>query len=284
MEPMYVRGDAGRLSQVVTNLVENAAKYTQPGGRLTVAVEQRDSKAVLRVRDSGIGIAAENLEQVFEPFMQAHDPLSIPSGGLGLGLSLTRRIMELHGGRVEVSSGGLGMGSEFVVSLLAAAEKEKEKEGETGLRSPEKASSPLEALGGRKVMIVDDHEEIRKSVARLVRRWGHEVALANDGPSALSLAETFQPDCAIVDLSLPGMNGIDLARRLRQRFLPVQLYLIALTGYAGADIRERCLAAGFDAHLVKPGDISLLGKLLERDPGGPDPAPPDGTRQAGEPA
>ena len=118
-------------------------------------------------------------------------------------------------------------------------------------------------------MIVDDHEELRASVARLVRGWGHEVAVASDGPSALSLADDFKPDCAIVDLSLPGMNGIELARRLRQRFPPAQLYLIALTGYADADIRDACLAAGFDAHLVKPGDINLLEKLLGSDRGDP---------------
>ena len=128
-----------------------------------------------------------------------------------------------------------------------------------------KTSAPLATLRTRRVMIVDDHEEIRTSVARLVRSWGHEVAVARDGPSALSLAETFQPECAIVDISLPGMNGIDLARRLRQRFPPAQLYLIALTGYADADIREGCLAAGFDVHLVKPGEIDLLERLLGGD-------------------
>jgi CheY-like chemotaxis protein len=136
-----------------------------------------------------------------------------------------------------------------------------------------KTSAPLVTLRTRRVMIVDDHEEVRASVARLVRSWGHTVVIAGDGPGALSLAEAFQPDCAIVDISLPGMNGIDLARRLRQRFPPAQLYLIALTGYAGADIREGCLAAGFDAHLVKPGEIAQLEKLLGDDRGGSDAAP-----------
>ena len=114
-------------------------------------------------------------------------------------------------------------------------------------------------------MIVDDHKQVRDSVARLVRSWGHEVAIANDGPTALLLADEFKPDCAVVDLSLPGMNGIELARRLRQRFPPAQLYLIAFTGYADADIRDSCLDAGFDMHLVKPGDINLLEKLLGSD-------------------
>ena len=121
------------------------------------------------------------------------------------------------------------------------------------------------ALRARRVMIVDDHGEIRASIARLVRGWGHEVAVAADGASALSLAEAFQPECAIVDLSMPGMNGIELGRRLRQRFPPAQLRLIALSGYAGRDIRDACLAAGFDAYLVKPGDIAELERLLGRD-------------------
>jgi two-component system CheB/CheR fusion protein len=267
--PMYVVGDSGRLSQVITNLVENAAKYTNPGGRITVTLAQRDDEAVLRVRDSGTGIAPENLERIFEPFTQSHDALESPSGGLGLGLSVVRRIVELHGGHVKATSGGFEMGSELVVSLPVLADKGDDP----GSESPVKTSAPLVTLRTRRVMIVDDHEEVRASVARLVRSWGHTVVIAGDGPGALSLAEAFQPDCAIVDISLPGMNGIDLARRLRQRFPPAQLYLIALTGYAGADIREGCLAAGFDAHLVKPGEIAQLEKLLGDDRGGSDAAP-----------
>ena len=160
-----------------------------------------------------------------------------------------------------VTSAGLDSGSEFVVSLpVAAADTRDEPWAENAV----KTSVPLVALRARRVMIVDDHEEIRMSISRLARAWGHEVAVAADGASALSLAETFQPECAIVDLSMPGMNGIELARRLRQRFPPAQLYLIALTGYAGADIRDACLAAGFDAHLVKPRDIHLWRTARKR--------------------
>jgi two-component system CheB/CheR fusion protein len=268
--PLYVPGDSGRLRQVVINLVENAAKYTHPGGRITVTVEQCGDKAVLRVRDTGIGIARENLERIFEPFTQSHRPLTHPSSGLGIGLSVVRRILELHGGHIEVTSGGLDAGSEFVVSLpVAAADQPDDPGSENRVKTP----LPHVTRRARRVMIVDDHDEIRASVARLARNWGHEVAVANDGPSALSLAEAFQPECAIVDLSLPGMNGMDLARRLRQRFPPAELYLIALTGYAGADIRDACLAAGFDAHLVKPGHIDILEKLLASDRGDSDATP-----------
>jgi len=258
---VYVRGDPGRLRQVVGNLVENAAKYTEPGGRITVTLEPRGDQAVLAVSDNGVGIAAENLERIFEPFTQSHQPLINPSSGLGIGLSLVRRIVESHGGHVEVTSAG-SAGSEFVVSLPPAA---ADTQHDLGSTKAGKTSAPLVALRARRVMIVDDHHEIRASVTRLTRTWGHEVAVAADGPSALSLAETFQPECAIVDLSMPGMNGIELGRLLRQRFPAAQLRLIGLSGYAGADIRDACLAAGFDAYLVKPGDIQELERLIGGD-------------------
>jgi two-component system CheB/CheR fusion protein len=258
--PLYVRGDPGRLLQVVSNLVENAAKYTEPGGRITVTLEQRGDKAVLAVSDNGIGIDTENLERIFEPFTQSHQPLASPSSGLGIGLSVVRRIVELHGGQVKATSAGSHAGSEFVVSLPVSAADIRGDRGENRV----KTSASVGALRARRVMIVDDHEEIRTSISRLVRAWGHEVALAADASSALALAEAFQPECATVDLSMPGMNGIELGRRLRQRFPPAQLCLIALSGYAGGDIRDACLAAGFDAYLVKPGEIAELEQLLGR--------------------
>jgi two-component system, chemotaxis family, CheB/CheR fusion protein len=260
--PLYVRGDPGRLHQVVRNLLENAAKYTEPGGRITVTLEQRDDEAVLTVSDNGIGIDTENLERIFEPFTQSHQPLASPSSGLGIGLSVVRRIVELHRGRIRVTSAGSYAGSEFVVSLpVAAAVIGGDRGSENGVTT----SASVRALRARRVMIVDDHEEIRTSMSRLVRTWGHEVAVAADGSSALALAEAFQPECATVDLSMPGMNGIELGRRLRQRFPPAELCLVALSGYAGADIRDACLAAGFDAYLVKPGEIAELEQLLGRD-------------------
>ena len=264
-DPVYVRGDPGRLGQVVSNLVENAAKYTEPGGRITVTLEQRGVEAVLAVSDNGIGIDAENLDRIFEPFTQSHQPLASPSSGLGVGLSVVRRIMELHGGRVKATSAGPGKGSEFVASMpLSTADTRSDR----GSESVAKATPPHVPLRARKVMIVDDHEEIRTSISRLARGWGHEVAVAADGPGALSLADTFRPECAIIDLSMPGMNGMELARRLRQRFPPGQLCLIALSGYAGAGLRDACLAAGFDAYLVKPGEIAELELLLGRDHAG----------------
>jgi two-component system, chemotaxis family, CheB/CheR fusion protein len=258
---LYVRGDSGRLRQVVSNLVENAAKYTEPGGRITVTLEQRGDEAVLAVRDNGIGIDAENLERIFEPFTQSHQPLASPSSGLGIGLSVVRRIVELHRGRVKATSAGSYAGSEFVVSLPVLAADRRDDRGSENVVN---TSAPFVAVRARRVMIVDDHKEIRASVTRLARGWGHEVAVAADGSSALTLAEAFQPECAIVDLSMPGMNGIELGRRLRQRFPRAQLALIALSGFEGADLRDACLAAGFDAYLVKPGEIAELEQLLGR--------------------
>jgi two-component system CheB/CheR fusion protein len=169
-----------------------------------------------------------------------------------------RRILELHRGDIKATSGGLEQGSEFVVTLPVATNDGDTQKPASARAGPLAFSAPH----ARRVLIVDDHKEIGESVARLVRSWGHEVAIARDGPSALALAEAFQPEYAIVDLSLPGMNGIDVARHLRERFRRPRLYLIALTGYAGDDIREGCLAAGFDVHLVKPGEIPVLEKLL----------------------
>jgi two-component system CheB/CheR fusion protein len=260
--PLYVRGDPGRLRQVVSNLVENAAKYTEPGGRITVSVEQRGDEAVLAVSDTGIGIVAENLERIFEPFTRSDQPLARPSRGLGIGLSVVRRIVELHRGCIRVTSAGSGAGSEFVVSLpIWAADMRADRGSENVVNT----SAPSVALRARRVLIVDDHEEMRTSISRLARAWGHEVVVAADGASALSLAEAFQPECAIVDVSMPGMSGIELGRRLRRRFPPAQLCLIALTGYADAAIRDACLTAGFDAHLVKPGEIRELERLLGGD-------------------
>jgi CheY-like chemotaxis protein len=259
--PVYVQGDPGRLRQVLGNLVENAVKYTEMGGRITVTVEQRSDQAVLTVSDNGIGIAAKDLERIFEPFTQSHQPLANPSSGLGIGLSVVRRIVELHGGHVKATSAGYGAGSEFTVEMPISADMPHDRGSENRLTT----AVPVRPIHTRRVMIVDDHEEMRKSISGLVRAWGYEVALAADGPSALALVDTFRPECAIVDISMPGMNGMELGRRLRLRFPPAQFRLIALSGYPDPDIHAGCIAAGFDAYLVKPGEIQELERLIEGD-------------------
>ena len=258
--PVHVSGDAGRLNQVVTNLLENAAKYTDPRGEIRLAVERQDDGVTLSVRDNGIGIAAEDLEHVFEPFTPAHRAVAGRGGGLGLGLSVVRRVLELHGGRIEATSKGLGRGSEFVAWLpLLARGRGAAPERATPIREE---VAPAAAPQVRRVLVVDDEEDIRTSLARVVRSFGHEVATAGDGPAALALAETFHPDYAILDIALEGMNGIELARRLREKFPSDALFLIALTGFGDADRRDQCRAAGFDEYVVKPGEIDKLEALL----------------------
>ena len=257
-DSVSINGDSERLKQVITNLLENAAKFTEPGGQITVTLEQRHGSALLKVRDTGMGIARENLERVFEPFTQSSGALG-GGGGLGLGLSVARRIVELHRGRIEARSDGLTTGSEFVVRLPLLVPDEAADQQPAGQMRPPPA--PI-ALHLRKVLIVDDNDEVRNSLARIVRTFGHEIALAKDGPSALVLAERFQPDCAMLDISMPGMSGMELGRRLRAVFPHERLFMIALTGFTGENIREGCLAAGFDEHLTKPGDLNKLAQLL----------------------
>jgi len=259
-QPVYVSGDAGRLNQVVTNLLENAAKYTDPGGEIRLALERQDNGVTLSVRDNGIGIAADDLEHVFEPFTPAHRAVAGRGSGLGLGLSVVRRVLELHGGRIEATSKGLTHGSEFVAWLpLLPQGKAAAPKPATPTPAPR---ASVQAPRVRRVLIVDDEEDIRTSLARVVRSFGHEVATASDGQGALALAETFHPDCAILDIALQGMNGIELARRLREKYPPDALFLIALTGFGDVDRRDQCRAAGFDEYVVKPGEIDKLEALL----------------------
>jgi two-component system CheB/CheR fusion protein len=255
--PMIVDGDPMRLEQVIANLLDNAAKYTEPGGTIRLALAQEGNEVVLSVKDSGIGLAPEMLESIFEPFTQADRALSRSSGGLGLGLSVVRRLLELHGGRIEARSAGLGQGSEFIVRLpLAAANP-------AGPQSEQGSAVPSEKPGARhRVLIVDDNADAAQTLALLVSNWGHEVAVARDGQEALDKAGTLEPDVALVDIGLPGMLGYELAQRLRAQPRYRDLLLAAVTGYGRAQDREAAHRAGFDAYLVKPVDIGELQKLL----------------------
>ena len=260
---LRVRGDPDRLMQVVVNLLENAVKYTAPGGKIALKLERRGVEAVLSIRDSGIGIAPENLERIFDLFAQAETARAHDDGGLGLGLSIVRGIVELHGGRIEARSEGLGKGSEFIASIPALSDSEI-----SDTHHVQRGDGPTSDVTARpkRVLIVDDHDEITVSVTRLAKAWGHVVASAKDGASALKLAKNFQPEYAILDIGLPGMSGKELARRLREQFPPERLRLIALTGYGDAAMSDACRAAGFDACMVKPGDIAQLETILAGEP------------------
>jgi len=259
--PLRVNGDPDRLTQVVVNLLENAVKYTPPGGEIGIALERRGKEAVLSVRDSGVGIAEKNLNRIFDLFVKGDTSRSHDDSGLGLGLSIVRGVLELHGGHIEARSAGLGKGSEFIARIPAVEENGREP------RRSDETSDTHETTAARpkRVLIVDDHEEIIRSITRLARSWGHRVEVARDGPSALEIAERFRPEVAILDIGLPGMDGYELARHLRESFPPDRLRLIAMTGYGDSEVQDSCRAAGFDTCMVKPGDIGELMTNLARD-------------------
>jgi two-component system CheB/CheR fusion protein len=246
--------DSVRMAQVIANLLGNAAKYTEPGGHITVKITQENDEAVLSVRDNGIGLALEQLETIFDLFAQVDSSLARSGGGLGIGLTLVRRVLELHGGRIEARSVGLGHGSEFIVRLPVLPA------GQSGTFDKHDTSVAVQADRPRRVLVVDDNSDTSESMALLARSWGHEVVIASDGAAALALAKQFAPERAIVDIGLPGMNGYELARRLRERHR--DLYLIAMTGYGREEDQQAAKAAGFNVHLVKPGNIDRLRELL----------------------
>jgi len=256
--PVCVNGDPIRLEQIVANLIENAVKYTEPGGRIEVKLQQESGVAILSVRDNGIGLAPKSLDSIFDLFTQIDTSIARTGGGLGIGLTLVRRMLALHGGSIEAHSAGLGHGSQFIVRLPVVPPKNASK-----LKSDTngKAAAATTAPRARRVLIVDDNADAMDSLAMLVESWGHEVAVAHDGSSALVLAQEFQPDRALVDIGLPGMNGYELGRRLREAH--EELYLVAMTGYGREEDRSMAKTAGFDMHLVKPADLDELQALLE---------------------
>jgi nitrogen-specific signal transduction histidine kinase/CheY-like chemotaxis protein len=264
-QPVSVRGDRVRLAQVVTNLLNNAAKYTNPGGRITLTAAVRPNGAAesdspageveIRVRDTGIGISAEILPTVFDLFTQASRSLDRSQGGLGIGLTLVRRLIDLHGGSVEARSGGAGTGSEFVVRLPVASPDEE--------RPPEPAA-PARAPVSRaalRVMVIDDNVDGAESLAGLLRLLGHEARAAHDGPSGLDAVREFGPDVVLLDLGLPGMDGYEVGRRLQAEY-GSKFVIAALSGYGREEDRKRSRESGFVAHFVKPIDLNQLRELL----------------------
>jgi PAS domain S-box-containing protein len=255
--PVRVEADAARLAQVLSNLLNNAAKYTEDGGRIELIAERAREEAVLRVRDNGVGIAPEILPQVFDMFMQIESSTDRSQGGLGIGLTLVRRLVEMHGGRIEARSAGPGKGSEFLVRLPALAEPAPE----SARKTPEE-SSTSSAKGPRRMLVVDDNVDSAESMAVLLRLHGHEVRLAYDGQSALEEAHAFRPDVMFLDLDLPKMDGCEVARRLRLEPAMRDMTLVAMTGYGREEDRQRTQEAGFQLHLVKPVDFNKVEELL----------------------
>jgi CheY-like chemotaxis protein len=255
-EGLPVRADLVRLSQVFGNLVNNAAKYTPPGGQIHVEAAQQGDEVVVRVRDNGVGIDPDQLDKIFDLFVQAGEPESHTQGGLGIGLSLVRSLLDRMGGTVTARSEGLGRGSEFIVCLPRSDASVRRPTGQTG---------KLEPVGGggqRRILVVDDNVDAADLLAELLRMLGHEVMVAHDGPGALALLGRMTPNIAILDIGLPGMSGHELAKRMRDQ-LGAAVRLIALSGYGQTSDRERSEAAGFDQHLVKPIDVAQVTRLLE---------------------
>ena len=250
-EPVCLEADPTRLEQVLANLLNNAAKYTDPGGRVRLTARREGGDLVLHVRDNGVGIAADMLGRVFEPFVQADRVLHQSQGGLGIGLTLVRRLVEMHGGTVTAHSDGPGTGSEFVVRLPALGKDEG------GRLTEEPEAAPVDP--SRRVLVVDDNVDAAESLAMLLRMAGHEVRVAHDGPAALAAVEADPPEVVFLDIGMPVMNGYDVARRLRER---PGLMLVAMTGWGQDEDLRRSREAGFAHHLVKPVEPATLYRLL----------------------
>lgn len=257
-EPIGVEGDPLRLAQVFSNLLDNAAKYTADGGHISVSLATEDAEAVVRIKDNGMGISPAVLPYVFELFTQAERSLDRSQGGLGIGLTLVKQLLEMHGGRVEgISAGIMGQGSEFVVRLPLA-------------EAPAQAAHSVDAArpgagqpgGGVRVLVVDDNVDSAESLAMLLTLWGHDVRTAYEGASALVIAGDRWPDLILLDLGLPGMDGYEVARRLSDEHGATRPRLVAISGYGQPEDKLRSSAAGFDQHLVKPVNCEDLLAIL----------------------
>jgi len=255
-EAIAVDGDLTRLAQVFSNLLINAAKYTPRGGRIALAVEREGSDAVVRVIDTGIGIAAGQLPYIFEMFGQVQSALDRSQGGLGIGLSLSKRLIEMHGGQISARSAGVGRGSELVVRLPIAAPALPDAAAATSDQAPRTDGA------ARRILVADDLRDSADSLAALLRALGHQVHVAYDGEQALRLAQTLRPEVVLLDLGMPALNGFDVCRRIRAEPWGRAMRVIAQTGWGQEQDRQRTHAAGFDHHVVKPVDVAALDALV----------------------
>jgi PAS domain S-box-containing protein len=255
--PVFVEADLIRLAQVIANLLTNAAKYSNSASRISLTVEREDGQGVVRVRDSGIGIPPEFLPRLFDVFFQGDRSLARSQGGLGIGLTLVKRLVELHGGTVAASSAGLGEGSEFVIRLPALSVAHT-REAIEQYRIQPRVTDALR----RRVLVVDDNVDAAKSIAMILRFTGCEVHCVYDGPSALEAAQTYRPDVVVLDIGLPGMSGYEVAERLREQPEFKDTPLVAVTGYGQDEDRRRSKQVGIDHHLSKPVNANALQALV----------------------
>lgn len=253
-EPLTLEADPVRLAQVLANLLTNAAKYTEAGGHISLTAGRADDEVVLRVRDTGIGIAPDLLPHVFDSFVQGERAVDRSSGGLGLGLTLAKNLVELHGGTIDVDSAGVGRGTEFIVRLPLSPHERRDD-------GPEEGKKEMESPAHR-ILVVDDYEDSATTLALLLEAGGHEVRVVHDGPSALELLREWRPEFILLDIGMPEMDGYEVARRIRSLPELAGVVLIALTGWGQDDDRRRSAEAGFDHHLVKPVELEELKAAL----------------------
>jgi CheY-like chemotaxis protein len=248
--PVFLDADPTRLSQVLSNLLINAAKYTPRGGTLRLTGKQDQGYAVVSVRDSGIGISADDLPKLFQTFSQLSKGKDFSQGGLGIGLSLVRTLVDLHGGTVTAKSAGIGSGSEFTVRLPALLDSEN---------PPSNEPAPVPTKGeSKRVLVVDDNEDAAASLAMLLEMEGHATQVAENGLRAIQLLGEFYPDAVVLDIGLPGMDGYEVARNIRKTRSGQKLLLVALTGWGLEQDKSEARLAGFDVHFTKPVDVQRL--------------------------
>jgi two-component system CheB/CheR fusion protein len=253
-EPVFLHADAVRLTQVFVNLLTNACKYTEPGGQIELTAERQGGEVVVSVKDTGLGIPADKLASIFEMFTQIDRSLERSQGGLGIGLMLVKRLVEMHGGSVEARSEGPGRGSEFVVRLPILIEQ-------PGVERPKAPDAPTPTMNHR-ILIVDDNRDAAASLDTLLKITGNETKTAHDGLAAVEAAATFRPDVVLLDIGLPKLNGYDVCRRIREQPWGQNMVLVALTGWGLDEDRRQSKEAGFDHHMVKPVDFAALMSLL----------------------
>jgi signal transduction histidine kinase/ActR/RegA family two-component response regulator len=256
-EPVYLDADPTRLAQIIGNLLNNACKFSDRGGRIWLTVERTEASVAIRVRDDGIGIAADQCSRIFEMFTQGDTALERAMTGLGIGLTLVNTLTQMHGGTVDVASAGIGQGSEFIVRLPIIVGETATVPAHAMTREPALTAKAL------RILIVDDNRDAAGMLAMLLKFSGHETHMAHDGVEAVEAATRLQPDVILLDIGLPRLNGYEAARKIREQQQPRRPLLVAVTGWGQEEDRRRTEEAGFDAHLVKPVDEAALGKLLD---------------------
>jgi CheY-like chemotaxis protein len=257
-QPLHVHGDRARLVQCLCNLLNNSAKYSAPRGEIVLVVAEAPDSVTIDVRDNGAGISPEQLPHIFDLFVQGKRSLDRSQGGLGIGLSIVKRLVEMHQGTVSAASEGIGRGCTFSIRLPRMA-------------APERVAADCVAptVPRRRILVVDDNSDVADSLAMLLRLEGHEVEIAYNAPGTFEAVQRMRPEAVFLDIGLPQMDGYEIARRLRADPAAEQVHLIALTGYGQEHDRERAREAGFGAHLVKPADIEAVNQILASLPPGP---------------